>query len=214
MHSCGSFHTASTNTNSHRNTNSTQPYGQIMRIMRNTSGGTNNVGKKGGRKSGRRDAMRQKWERKKGQISKLRLKSKDMYEWERERSSYSKWVQTEQINCNPRRGSDFSHLLLWLNPTCEKHYPALVVNLGFISMAWCHQRVRVKNNIVTEMSYISGKTCKTEGNCFCWNHVVILHQIYRSEPDVIVESPFLWITVLCYCVIWDSWPWIFISISN
>lgn len=41
MHSCGSFHTARTNT--HRHTNSAQPYGQIMSIMRNTSGGTKSV---------------------------------------------------------------------------------------------------------------------------------------------------------------------------
>lgn len=73
MHSCGSFHTGCTNKNSHRRTKSAQPYGQIMSIMRNTSGGTKSVG---GRKTGSGDAMRQKGKRRKNKIAKLDWEAK------------------------------------------------------------------------------------------------------------------------------------------
>lgn len=111
-------HSAHKHTQTH--TSSAQPYGQIMSIMRNTSGGTNSVRGRGGRKSGRRDRRGEEEERTNCLV---RLESKDVNEWGREWSSYSdsKWVQTEQVDRDPQRGSAFSHFVLWLNLKCEKH---------------------------------------------------------------------------------------------
>lgn len=124
-----------------------------------------------------------------------------MNEWESKKErGREKFLQS--ANCTnkvrPQRGSDFSHLLLWLNPTCEKHYPALVVSLRFIAIAWCHRDVRIRlssiANTVTRMRTFSGKRFANQGACFCWNHIVnirfteVNQMLQLNHPSS--ESPF------------------------